>query len=784
MSFFKQTWMQKNVAFPQILVGIGGGGGLPVIGIDNVARENAEQAIEAVETLTAQVGDIVNDQQGVLSSDGILYVNNTGAAITLTGSTNLTLAADGLVANGGVLTDGSISNSKLTIMPANTIKGNLQGSSSQPQDLDPIGIATILPSATSNTKGVMDPLDKRKVDATEYVFANVADMLLSTDLEEGNVIKTLGYFSYADGGSNRYVVVPAGTQTDDGGSFIDLPAVGLQAQALFIEGEVRIEQWGISKGGTFDCGPAFQAAIDWCNANGVAKLIGAATEFEDYGIGQQIIMREDVYLDLKGQTVYPLTDGAGFLLARKSGIRDFIFEASQRPSWTGPLFLLNDYTDSNILNFPRVEFVRCNCFNVQNNGSPNGTMFRFDGRPGVRITGVRATQLIAQNMAVVCEFFPSETSTSGWINSNLVHFDMIYNCKEVFKMNRESNWGAFTNNVIEATVQPGPTPPGVVVSCDGESNLFDLTIWDWVADEHPICLQFGEISTRNIVKGAFTPLAIQDLSDPSSRNTFESRTNRVGTFTSNGVEPTSRGSGIFGGQVDNCLAYAHLRYSVSSLPVTTGSINNVFVPNAGGKAFWNDVENLEIVVDLGSNRGPLRTIGVVFAHSEIPETVSFEKSLDGVSWTEFDTLVASRVTTIMDKNVIPGTFRYLRIRCNTTGPSDIGIFSIFALWSGDPVGAYMPIGGGEFFGDILINRGRNISFGSVSGGGEASISVDNSDRLSVSATGGLKINGTRVLGDQQPSVDDPTGGSNVDSECRSALIDLLDRIRNHGLISI
>lgn len=64
------------------------------------------------------------------------------------------------------------------------------------------------------------------------------------------------------------------------------------------------------------------------------------------------------------------------------------------------------------------------------------------------------------------------------------------------------------------------------------------------------------------------------------------------------------------------------------------------------------------------------------------------------------------------------------------------------------------------------------------------LSVDNSNRLSIDATGGVKLNGTRILGDQQPAVTDPVGGSVVDNECRAALIALADRIRNHGLIGL
>lgn len=77
-----------------------------------------------------------------------------------------------------------------------------------------------------------------------------------------------------------------------------------------------------------------------------------------------------------------------------------------------------------------------------------------------------------------------------------------------------------------------------------------------------------------------------------------------------------------------------------------------------------------------------------------------------------------------------------------------------------------------------------MQFTSSNGSGFGGLSVDNSNRLAIDATGGVKLNGTRILGDQQPAVADPVGGSVVDTECRAALIALADRIRNHGLIGL
>jgi hypothetical protein len=47
----------------------------------------------------------------------------------------------------------------------------------------------------------------------------------------------------------------------------------------------------------------------------------------------------------------------------------------------------------------------------------------------------------------------------------------------------------------------------------------------------------------------------------------------------------------------------------------------------------------------------------------------------------------------------------------------------------------------------------------------------------------LKINGVQILGGQEASIPDPTGGTVVDAEARMAIAALLGAARAHGLIA-
>ena len=47
----------------------------------------------------------------------------------------------------------------------------------------------------------------------------------------------------------------------------------------------------------------------------------------------------------------------------------------------------------------------------------------------------------------------------------------------------------------------------------------------------------------------------------------------------------------------------------------------------------------------------------------------------------------------------------------------------------------------------------------------------------------VRVDGETVLRERQAAVANPSGGSTIDAECRSAVMAILDRLRGHGLIA-
>jgi hypothetical protein len=104
-------------------------------------------------------------------------------------------------------------------------------------------------------------------------YETVAALLLAPVLNVGDIVETAGYNTKFDRGGNNYLIVAGGTGTADGGGYIDIPALGLQAQGLFPNGEFYCTQWGATGDGTTDDTLAIMTALAGVSISGGGKLI-------------------------------------------------------------------------------------------------------------------------------------------------------------------------------------------------------------------------------------------------------------------------------------------------------------------------------------------------------------------------------------------------------------------------------------------------------------------------------------------------------------------------------
>ena len=81
-------------------------------------------------------------------------------------------------------------------------------------------------------------------------LGTVADMVAMSGWKEGQRIRTMGYRFPGDGGSNEYLIVPAGTGAVDGGQYINVP--GAQAKGLFPGAKISVKQFNANGNASTD----------------------------------------------------------------------------------------------------------------------------------------------------------------------------------------------------------------------------------------------------------------------------------------------------------------------------------------------------------------------------------------------------------------------------------------------------------------------------------------------------------------------------------------------------
>jgi hypothetical protein len=96
---------------------------------------------------------------------------------------------------------------------------------------------------------------------TVYSYDTVANVTVAAGLAVGDYVVTKGYNFAGDGGGASYRIVANGTGVADGGSYIYLSGSGRQAELLFTDGVVYVDQFGAIGDGVADDTAAIKAAL-------------------------------------------------------------------------------------------------------------------------------------------------------------------------------------------------------------------------------------------------------------------------------------------------------------------------------------------------------------------------------------------------------------------------------------------------------------------------------------------------------------------------------------------
>lgn len=144
---------------------------------------------------------------------------------------------------------------------------------------------------------------KQQIDNAAMQVATVAAMkaLTVSQLNNGQVIKTGGYYSFGDGGGASYYYSASSTATPDDGSVIQ-PTTGSGRFLLIQDGSFNVKAFGPIAGAGYGAtnAPRIQAAIDYASGlNGVQVVFS-----ELYRVSSTITLKKNVKLFAASPSTY------------------------------------------------------------------------------------------------------------------------------------------------------------------------------------------------------------------------------------------------------------------------------------------------------------------------------------------------------------------------------------------------------------------------------------------------------------------------------------------------
>jgi len=293
-------------------------------------------------------------------------------------------------------------------------------------------------------------------DGIAYIFDSVVE-LVASGLPVGYTAKTKGYYSPGDGGGNDYLIVPAGTGTDDGGSFIDLSEH--QAKGLFPGDAVSVRQFGVALDGATDDSERFQAALSYIDSigGGTLSVNSSGKMFIDstVTIGASTELTGGVILLSDALGVIEAVNGSG------SSIRQVRIEKDD--SLSSSIAIYGGGQNGGTTDGFRV--IDCVIVSAQNSTGANVASINNIGAPR---TEVRGCTITAGHLAFLTKYF---TSVDLIIVNNKIDIvpSSTVNNPELLKF--EACNGVCSGNIISLSNNAS----GAVLSCvTFESGVFDF----------------------------------------------------------------------------------------------------------------------------------------------------------------------------------------------------------------------------------------------------------------------------------------------------------------------
>lgn len=402
--------------------------------------------------------------------------------------------------------------------------------------------------------------------------------------------------------------------------------------------------------------------------------------------------------------------------------------------------------------------------------------------------------------------------TGEWVNGNTFTNIFGFECENFIKL--DSTDGEVAANVFRGGWQADATVAKRGYQAIGDScsrNIIDVHWWDVPTmtpkdGEVSVCVidLGGSLSRDNVVMRSPGPEYVINRTTGLYQNYIQGT---VDSPISGYIAPNS-------GRLDSLVdfsnsnfAYAgdtqNTLYTPTGSTVTGGSIAAVFDPSssssnarwlAGGTDEWKAVS---VKVNAGTQT-VLKGLLAVFGETVPLEIQFWYSNLASPTFSQLEGAEGS----ITDWTKLTKVFRETNEAVYTQGGQLLFSAQHYAVRFLVPAGLqtaledfcavlpdyaerrYIERSGGSLFGNLNFLGGVSAAFVSSNGAGSASLLASNSNHLDITATGGVRLAGTKILGNQGAAIADvPTAGSATAAANATAINSILARLRAHGLIA-
>lgn len=132
--------------------------------------------------------------------------------------------------------------------------------------------------------------DFLEVDNTKLVIFKNIDELRSNIhfLEDGNIVKVLGYYNVDDGGGGDFYWDATSTETDNGGTIIESNNTATGRFKRVFDSELDVKDFGAVLNSNTDQSTPIQNAINFCGINNVKLLFSGSDSAKEYQINNTV----------------------------------------------------------------------------------------------------------------------------------------------------------------------------------------------------------------------------------------------------------------------------------------------------------------------------------------------------------------------------------------------------------------------------------------------------------------------------------------------------------------